>query len=239
MTPSLSIVIPLAPDEDQWLTLCQDFDLLSAGTQVIIVTTAGHDISLPLAQLQQQFSQLNWLNPTSVTGRASQLNTGAQLANQQFIWFLHADTLLTQDNINQLLALLSQPSSARSLFYFDLFFYDKAQRRLVINEWGARIRSNLLGLPFGDQGLCLSKTAFRNLGGYNEQAAFGEDHLLVWQAKHHGLKLIRCRSALATSARKYQQRGWHTLTVKYQLLWPQQAWPQFVKLLKLKIKGKG
>jgi len=239
MTVSLSIVIPLAPDEDQWLTLCQGFGLLPAASQIIIVTTADHDISLPLAKLQQQFSQLSWLNPTSATGRANQLNTGAKLASQPFIWFLHADTLLTQDNISQLLASLGKPTSRRSLFYFDLFFHDKAQRRLVINQWGAKLRSDLLGLPFGDQGLCLSKKAFDDLGGYNEQAAFGEDHLLVWQAKHHGLKLVRCPSALATSARKYQQRGWRTLTIKYQLLWPQQAWPQFVKLLKLKIKGKG
>jgi hypothetical protein len=116
-----------------------------------------------------------------------------------------------------------------------LFFHDKAQRRLIINEWGARLRSDLLGLPFGDQGLCLSKQSFERLGGYDEQAAFGEDHLLVWQAKHHGLKLVRCPSKLATSARKYQQRGWRNLTIKYQLLWPRQAWPQLTKLLKIKL----
>ncbi|NRA52891.1 MAG: glycosyltransferase [Gammaproteobacteria bacterium] len=236
MPQTISLVIPLATDEDQWLSLCQNFDLLPAGTQIIIVTINSQDISEPFAALQQQFPQLSWLNPASLAGRARQLNAGAQRASNQFIWFLHADSLLNQHNISQLLKRLAEPTSLESLFYFDLFFHDKAQRRLIINEWGAKLRSNWLGLPFGDQGLCLSTTAFERLGGYDEQAAFGEDHLLVWQAKHHDLKLVRCHSALATSARKYQLRGWRNLTLKYQILWPQQAWPQLVKLLKIKLK---
>jgi hypothetical protein len=238
MTNSISIVIPLAPDEDQWLTLCQDFGLLPAGTQVILVATTNSNIADNITNLQQQFPTLLWQASYSEPGRAIQLNLGASIAINSFIWFLHADSLITRHNVTSLIKLINSKNSQSSLFYFNLYFYDKATRKLWINEFGARIRSDILRLPFGDQGLCLSQQSFKTLGGYNEQAPFGEDHLLVWQAKHHGIKLKSCHTPLATSARKYQQQGWRALTLKYQWLWPKQALPELVKLIKIKLKLK-
>lgn len=237
MQSCLSIVIPLAPDEDQWLTLCQNFGLLPVATQVIVVAPHSDNIDQGITMLQQQFPDLQWQAIYSRPGRAIQLNLGATAATNEFIWFLHADSIITRHNVSRLVELINSPGSRSTLFYFDLFFHDKINRRLKINEFGAKLRSNILGLPFGDQGFCLSQQSFKKLGGYNEQAAYGEDHLLVWQAKHRALKLQNCRSPLATSARKYQQRGWRALTLKYQLLWPKQAWPQLIKLIKIKLRS--
>lgn len=233
---ALSVVIPLAPQETQWLSLCRDFHLLPPGSQVILVPTAGDDIEAGVDQLKQDLPQLQWLLLSSAQGRALQLNTGAAQAKHPFIWFLHADSRITRENINHLLALVSQHNSRQYLFYFDLYFFDKTSRLLKLNEWGANMRSRLLGIPFGDQGFCLSSDVFKALGGYDQQASYGEDHLLVWQAKQQGIKLKPCYSKLATSARKYQDKGWSHLTLKYQLLWPRQALPQCWQLLKIMAK---
>lgn len=233
--PLLSIVIPLAKGEDQWQRLCQDFDRLPEGSEIILVAVDGDDIGKQLASLKQNFSKLSWQLIYSPQGRGIQLNKGAALANHPFIWFLHADSQISQDNIKALLKCLAKTDSQKPLFYFDLYFYDKANWLLKINEMGARFRSNVLGLPFGDQGFFLAKETFNTLGGYVENAPYGEDHLLVWQAKHQKVKLRRCPSKLATSARKYQHHGWRALTLKYQYLWPKQAIPQLVKLIKIKL----
>ncbi|WP_435250655.1 hypothetical protein ACMAZD_26445 (plasmid) [Vibrio sp. nBUS_14] len=233
--PLLSIVIPLAKGEGQWQRLCQDFDLLPGGSEIIFVAAEGDYVGEQLANLKQGFPKLNWQLTYSPQGRGIQLNKGGALASLPFIWFLHADSQITQDNIKALLKCLSDKDSQNSLFYFDLYFYDKASGLLKINEMGAKFRSNVLGLPFGDQGFFLAKETFNTLGGYIEDAPYGEDHLLVWQAKHQGIKLRRCPSQLATSARKYQHHGWRSLTLKYQYLWPKQAIPQLVKLIRIKL----
>jgi hypothetical protein len=231
---SLSIVIPLAKGESQWQRLCEDFALLPDGSEIILVACYGDDLGEQLASLRQSFCRLNWQLIYSIQGRGIQLNKGAVLARHPFLWFLHADSQITTDNINSLLKCLANKNSQNSLFYFDLYFFDKSSWRLKINEVGAKFRSNLLGLPFGDQGFFLSKNTFTALGGYSEDVPYGEDHLLVWQAKHLGVKLRRCSSPLATSARKYQLHGWYSLTLKYQFLWPKQALPQLIKLIRVK-----
>jgi hypothetical protein len=233
--PLFSVVIPLAPNEQQWISLCQDFHLLPSGCEVILVTTKHRDISYTIGKLQKDLAHLHWSIVESEQGRALQLNKGACLAKNPFIWFLHADSRITQDNINSLLVLLNQADSNNYLIYFKLYFFDKTSTLLKLNEWGANIRSRFLGLPFGDQGFCLSRDAFKLLGGYNQEVQFGEDHLLVWQAKHQGITLKFSNSKLATSARKYQDKGWRYLTLKYQLLWPIQALPQLWQLLKIKL----
>ncbi|NRA83029.1 MAG: glycosyltransferase [Gammaproteobacteria bacterium] len=239
MNHLLSIVIPLAPAEDQWLTLCANFDLLPANSEIIVVAPAQDKIDGKIAQqitaLALQFDALTWQVVYSDVGRAKQLNTGAQAATNHFIWFLHADTVISSHNVATLINSLSKQGSQQALFYFDLFFHDKHHRWLAINEFGAKFRSDIFGLPFGDQGFCIDAQLFSTLGGYDEQALFGEDHLLVWQAKLSKIKLINCPSSLATSARKYQHHGWHKLTLKYQMLWPQQALPQWLKLIKIKL----
>ncbi len=231
----LSIVIPLAKGEGQWQRLCQDFALLPDGSEIIFVAAEGGYMGEQLASLTQSFPKLSWQLIYSPQGRGIQLNKGAALANHPFIWFLHADSRITEDNIKALQTCLANKNSPNSLFYFDLYFYDKTNWLLKINEMGAKFRSNVLGLPFGDQGFFLAKETFNSLGSYIEDAPYGEDHLLVWQAKHKGVKLRRCPSQLATSARKYQDHSWCSLTLKYQYLWTKQAIPQLIKLIRIKL----
>nr|WP_158651850.1 hypothetical protein [Marinobacterium profundum] len=125
--------------------------------------------------------------------------------------------------------LASKPDA---LHYFQLAFAGDGAGPMAFNAKGANLRSNWLGIPFGDQGLCLSAASFRALGGYCEKVSYGEDHLLVWHARQLGLKLNGLDAELCTSARKYDQQGWWRLTLLYQWRWIRQAWPQYVRLLR-------
>lgn len=231
MSELISIVIPLAKGETQWQHLCQNFALLPEGSEIILVAVEGEELEEERELFQQKFPKLSWKVIYSLQGRAIQLNQGATTAKGDFIWFLHADSQITEHNIQMLMLCLKQAGADQTLYYFDLYFHDKHNKWLKINELGSRFRSDLLGLPFGDQGFFMSKECFNHIGAYDVDAAYGEDHLFVWQAKHNVVPLKRCPSKLATSSRKYQKHGWK-LTLKYQYLWPKQALPQLLKLLK-------
>jgi GT2 family glycosyltransferase len=147
--------------------------------------------------------------------RAKSLNQGAKKATREFLWFLHADSQVSSTNIEALQKSLKELPDA--LHYFVLRFDKKASFLMPLNAWGANLRSKFLGMPYGDQGLCLSKNQFELIGGYPEDVPYGEDLVLVLRAKKLGIKLNKIPSKLLTSARKYQEYGWLKVTLLYQL----------------------
>lgn len=223
-----SVIIPLGPDESEWPGLFDDLQLLPSGCEVILVAIEGQDRPAQLETLPSHLSHLRWIWQTTSAGRAIQLNHGAALACGQYLWFLHADTRLNQNNLDLLQAAITNYPNC--LYYFDLWFYDKASRWLWFNEFGARLRSDWMKQPFGDQGLCISRKQFLSLSGYRTDLAYGEDHVFVWESRFAGVALRRCPSRLATSARKYHQQGWGRLTLKYKRLWLKQAWETYWRL---------
>jgi hypothetical protein len=143
--------------------------------------------------------------------RASSMNEAASVATARHLWFVHADTTLGAAAVATLLARLQDDQPA--LRYFDLRFDGGGLMRLT--ERGVSFRSRVLGLPFGDQALCLPASVFRALGGYDEKAAFGEDHLLVRCLRRAGIKVLPVGAAITTSARKYREKGWFRTTFRH------------------------
>ena len=190
----VSIIIPIAPDETAHEKLLDDLRPLTA--EIII---------------------------SSQSSRAKSLNAGAAKARHSFLWFLHADSIVSAENLTELEQALMRRSNA--LHYFDLAYTEGGLATL--NACGANIRSRFLGLPYGDQGFCVSKTLFEKIGGYPEDEPYGEDLLFVRQAKRKGIKLNRIPSKLKTSARKYHQQGWLKLTTLRQM--------QMIKLMGQKL----
>jgi len=176
----ISIIIPLAPGEAAHEQLLDDLKHL--GSEIIV---------------------------SSEGSRGKSLNAGAEKARNPFLWFLHADSRVSAENLIDLEQALTRRANA--LHYFDLAYEDGGLATL--NACGANIRSRLCGLPYGDQGFCISKTLFEKSGGYPENVPYGEDLLFIRRAKKAGIRLNRIPSQLKTSARKYHQHGWLKLTV--------------------------
>jgi GT2 family glycosyltransferase len=194
MSPLLkdvSIVIPAAPGETAQAGLLEDLENTQAEINILSEGT-----------------------------RASSLNAGARKAKRGILWFLHADSRITDANIEALAEALQK--NPKALHYFDLEFEGRGVTAL--NATGANIRSHILGLPYGDQGFCIAREQFEKTAGYPEQVPYGEDLLFVRRAKKSGIKLNPVRSSLLTSAREYKRRGWFRLT-----LWRQ--WQLFTLML--------
>jgi len=193
--PSLSIIIPARSDEPALpRLLAQLEDGAGEGCEILVMREGS---------------------------RAKSLNAGAQRASGELLWFLHADSGLALDTIERLLSASRRHPGA--LLFFDLVFGGDGGSLVRLNQWGANFRSRLLRLPFGDQGLACRRAVFERIGPYAEKAPYGEDHLFVWQAHCAGVPLRRTGAPLVTSARRYSEQGWLTLTLLYQYRWPAQA----------------
>ncbi len=220
----LSIIIPVAEQETAHSDLLHELQALPADSEIILVRPEGSSVAIPngLTFSPRLLS--------SRKGRAEQMNTGAQAAAGQFLWFLHADSRLAANTLERLYKAMTEHPD--KLIYFDLRFLADASRLMPLNTLGVWLRSRLLQTPFGDQGFCLHRNIFHRLNGYPEGQAYGEDHLLVWRARQMGVKLLPAGAVLYTSARKYQKNGWLHTTLLHQYLWLKQAWPEWKKMRK-------
>lgn len=232
---SLSVVIPVGPAEQTLGDLPLKLRHAFSDTPGLALLVERWEIILVFCEASRHLGQQ--LPPEAGftvlyadAGRAKQMNTGAAAATGRFIWFLHLDSNITPMHCLRLSERIMQRSDA--LHYFPLAFQNDGAGLMALNQWGANVRSDVLNVPFGDQAFCLSARQFRQLGGYPEEVAYGEDHLLVWYARQAGIALCSTGVALPTSARKYAAHGWLKLTLRYQYLWIRQAWPEFLCLLR-------
>jgi len=69
------------------------------------------------------------------------------------------------------------------------------------------------------------RTTWTRLGDFDESAAYGEDHLMVWRARSLGIRLVELPIRITTSGRKYRERGWLQTTAKHLVLTLRQAVP--------------
>jgi len=207
----LSIIIPSRPSESKWLPLLEQLGRAVPPSEVILSMAA------PLERREEEALE-KLRSPHAVrvevgrAGRGSQLNHGAAVARNENLWFLHADSRLTADTWSCLEESLRR--RADCIHFSRLRFYDGGAI-MGITELGANFRSKLLGLPFGDQGMCLRRDTLARCGGFDEQLSYGEDHVLIWRARKLGIPVLCTGGTLATSASKYIERGWLQVTLEH------------------------
>ncbi len=202
----LAIVVPLAPGEQAWRGLLPSLLASTESDVVVVHTPDARPEDLP-------DDERRVLRIASRQGRAVQLNAGAAATKAPWLWFLHADSRLSTASSEGLARFLA--TAPTGIGYFDLRFLDDGPGLVRINEWGARLRSRWLGLPFGDQGFLMRRETFQALGGFDEGLAGGEDHALVWRARRSGVPIRPVCADLWTSARKYHRKGWLGTTLSH------------------------
>jgi rSAM/selenodomain-associated transferase 2 len=135
-------------------------------------------------------------------GRAAQLEAGLRATRADAVLFLHADTQLPAGWVGAVRDALRDPAVVGGAFAFR---FDVRSPRLRFVEWGARLRSALLRLPYGDQALFARRDALLRLGGV-PQAPIMEDLDLVVALRRQG-RLVLLPLVAVTSARRFLERG--------------------------------
>jgi hypothetical protein len=162
---------------------------------------------------------------TGSKGRSVQQNRGAQQASGDYLFFLHFDSQFDQLTGSQLGQILRLRDDKKTLWYHDFAFADDFGSPLLkLTQFMANLRCKIVGLAFGDQGFCMHRRMFFSLGGFAENCTVGEDHRLVWLARHKKFAVKSLGIPLGTSARKYQQYGWVRVTRHHLRLTISQIW---------------
>ncbi len=134
-------------------------------------------------------------------GRGGQLRRGIEATNGDWVMILHADTRLSHGWSGAVLAHIGKGDGRAG--YFRLGFRGGGWPGRIVAGW-AKLRSRVLGLPYGDQGLVVSRRAYEAVGGFRDIALM-EDVAMVRALKG---RLTPLRARAMTSAARYRHQGW-------------------------------
>lgn len=204
----ISIVMPVL---NEATTLAATLETLQPlrrrGVELIVVDGESTDnsasLALPLADTVM----------TGAPGRAAQMNLGVSAAGGDVLVFLHADTRLPEDALEQMQRALDTHRWGR----FDVTLEGKSRWLGTIAAL-MNARSRLTGIATGDQAMFMTRTAFAAAGGFPEQPLM-EDITLSKQLKKAGRPAC-LKARVTSSGRRWERHGvWRTIWLMWRLRW--------------------
>jgi rSAM/selenodomain-associated transferase 2 len=189
----LSVVIPTLNAAS---TLGPCLDSVREADEIVVVDGGSTDGTAAVAQ--------SWGARLlkSPRGRGTQLAAGAAAATGDWLLFLHADTRLGSGWREAAERHAARSPGKAACFHFRL---DAGERRARLVEAGVALRVRLLGLPYGDQGLLVSRRLYDEAGGYRPLALM-EDVDLVRRIGRHRIERLAVEAV--TSAARWRSGGW-------------------------------
>ena len=196
----ISVIIPTLNAE---AGLASTLDRLSsvnrALLQEIIVSDGGsRDATIEIAE------RANCRVFRCAPGRGEQLRYGASLATGRWLLFLHADTFLSTgwEAVVSDFVRRTSASHRAAIFTFELDDHTKRARLL---EQIVALRVKALGLPYGDQGLLISRSFYDEVGGFRPLPLM-EDVDLVRRIGRARIETLPVSAV--TSADRYRRHGY-------------------------------
>ena len=183
---SVTIIIPTLKTDDNLRHMLEELP------DDVIIVNGGHEI--------YSFKERTVINTNP--GRGLQLMSGAQLAKGDWLFFLHADSKL-KDGWMQVLAD-HMDHHADKAFAFRLKFNDQGFFPRLLEYW-VRFRSRVFALPYGDQGLFISRVLYDEVGGFKDVPLMEDIDII----KRIGRSRLRVgKQEIITSAEKYNKYGY-------------------------------
>lgn len=139
----------------------------------------------------------------SETGRAKQLRAGADAAKGKWLLFLHADTVLATGWVEETERFINAPQSRKKAAVYKLAIDDVSAKARRAMFW-ARLRGRVMKLPYGDQGLLISRFFYDGLGGYPDVPTMEDVEIM---RRIGGERLVQFETEIVTRAEKFSREG--------------------------------
>lgn len=197
MRAPISVVIPtLNGEHDLPHALSALGEGLQAGLIREVIFADGGSVDGTLALGDQAGARV----VPGAPGRGGQLRAGCAAAQGDWLLILHADTALGEGWAEAALNHLSDQGRAG---YFKLRFRARGIAPRLVAGW-ANLRAGVFGLPYGDQGLLISRHLYDRVGG------FAPIPLMEDVAMARALRgcLVGLNACAHTGAARYQRDGW-------------------------------
>ncbi len=139
-------------------------------------------------------------------GRGGQLRAGAAAAKGAWLLFLHADTVLDVGWADEARAFAEEDNHKAGAFRlaFDAEGWAPSCVAAAAN-WRARF----FNLPYGDQGLLLSRKTYDAAGGYQDMPLFEDVDIIKRLQQRYGARSVTLlRRRAITSPERYERDGY-------------------------------
>jgi rSAM/selenodomain-associated transferase 2 len=137
-------------------------------------------------------------------GRGEQLMAGAALARGRWLMFLHADTVLQDGWVEEVQRFMARPDAQERAGAFTFALNDDSLSARRTAFW-VGVRCAALKLPYGDQGLFLSRTLYDAVGGFRPIPLM-EDVDLV--RRLGGKRIAMLKTKAVTGAARFRAQGY-------------------------------
>ena len=194
----LSIVIPTLNDGHRLSSTLERINAFEGAKEIIVSDGGSDDTTFAItAKAGGKF----YMSPK---GRGAQLATGASSAVGGWMLFLHADTKLGPGWTGAANRFMGNPNNKFRAGYFT-FALDDASKKARNLERMVQWRCQHLSLPYGDQGLLISRAMYDQIGGYNPIPIMEDVDIIQRIPKHRRENL---HTLAITSADRFKKDGY-------------------------------
>ncbi len=196
----VSVIIPVYNEEAAAGVLKKQLnDCISSRNDTEIIFVDGGSTDNTLSVIGKDFKVL-----ISKKGRGVQMNTGAMNSCGDILFFLHCDSVLPCDFIDEIKHCMARHDFGCFGIRFSSRNVFMATNRLISNH-----RALIRGLPFGDQGIFMERDLFFEAGMFPEIPLM-EDYEFSMRLKRYGIRPGMTGRRILTSSRRY---GKSTMTI--------------------------
>ena len=205
--PQISLVIPVVSDHAALSQLLDRIGDISVQPCEIIVVDGSEDPECAALCMRHRCVRLQ-----TRPGRGHQLHAGAMRSSGAVILFLHADAVPAPDMVERLCESVAAGAIGGN---FRFQFTGPATWYKSLLETLINLRCRY-GIPYGDQGLFITRSAYMQTPGFADVPLF-EEVQLVRSARKLG-RFGQLDTPLGVSPRRWERDGWLRRTVHNRLL---------------------
>ena len=197
-TPALSVLIPTYNERDALPFLLEDLARLRSPYEVVVADGGSSDGTRGHAEA------LGAIVVSCVRGRGTQLAAAARAARAPVLCVLHADVRLPTPTLAAIDAYAARPLANALAFSLAI---EGPGFALALIAAGANARSRVFHLPYGDQGLLMTRGMYDDVGGYPSVPIMEDVVIARALARSAGIA-ISAERVIASSRRWRHDGAW-------------------------------